>query len=45
LRSGRGDDLAVVQQPVQDRRGQHVVAEDAAPLKALFEVSRIEPRS
>jgi hypothetical protein len=27
-----GDDLAVVQQPVQDGRGQHVVAEHAAPL-------------
>src|SRR5205809_6141898 len=27
-----GDDVAVVQQPVQDGRGQHVVAEHAAPL-------------
>jgi hypothetical protein len=26
-----GDDSAVVQQPVQDGRGQHVVAEHAAP--------------
>jgi hypothetical protein len=27
-----GDDLAVVQQPIQDRRGEYVVAEYAVPL-------------
>jgi site-specific DNA recombinase len=32
LRSLGGDDIAVVQQPVQDGRGEHVIAEDAAPL-------------
>ena len=39
------DDVATVEQPVEERGGHHLVAEDPAPLlEALFEVSTVEAR-
>lgn len=38
-----GDHFAVVEEAVEDRGGENLVAEDLAPLKVLFEVRMIEP--